>query len=147
MINEITLLHMVVLIWCCVFSRLFSQKILILNTDTSVFFIYWYWYCFSIFHIEYWNWYFSILKAYWILVLLFCTGQCSGVFAIEILGVNLNIQQKIAKILTQSTPIDSKTICTTLCWMLRIMKVSATETPLLCCCFQNDGPKYFINQI
>ena len=67
MINEITLLHMVVLIWWCVFTRLFSQKILILNTDTSVFFRYWYWYCFSIFHIEYWNWYFSILKAYWIL--------------------------------------------------------------------------------
>ena len=68
----------IVLIWCCVFKWIFSRKILILNTDTSVFFRYWYWYCFSIFQIEYWYWYFSILKAYWILVLLFCTGQCSG---------------------------------------------------------------------
>ena len=31
---------MVVLIWCCLFTRLFSRKILILNTDTSVFFRY-----------------------------------------------------------------------------------------------------------
>ena len=31
----------------------------------SVFFKYWYWYCFSIFQIEYW--YFSISKSYWIL--------------------------------------------------------------------------------
>ena len=77
MINEINLLYMVVLIWCCVFKRLFSRKkywywILILqyflDTDTASVF----------FQIEYWYWYFSILKACWILVLLFCTGQCSG---------------------------------------------------------------------
>ena len=62
----------------CFYTILFPEKILILNTDTSVFFRNWYWYCFSILQIEYWYWYFSILKAYWILVLLFCTGQCSG---------------------------------------------------------------------
>ena len=62
------------LTWCFVFTHIFSWKILILNTDTSVFFRYWY--CFSIFQIEYW--YFSILKAYWILVLLFCTGVIKG---------------------------------------------------------------------
>ena len=31
MINEITLPHMMVLTWCCIFTRLFSQK----NTDTE----------------------------------------------------------------------------------------------------------------
>ena len=34
MINEINLVHTVVLIWCCIFKRLFSWK----NTDTQ----YWY---------------------------------------------------------------------------------------------------------
>ena len=61
-------------------GHFFSEKILILNTDTSVFFRYWYWYYFSIFQIEYWYWYFSILKAYGILVLLFCTSQCSDLY-------------------------------------------------------------------
>ena len=45
-----------------------------LTLDTSVFFRFWY--CFSIFQIEYW--YFSISKAYWTLVLLFSTSQCSN---------------------------------------------------------------------
>ena len=61
------------LIWCFVFTHIFSRK----NTDTE--------YCyFSTFQIEYWYWYFSILKQteYWILVLLFCTGQCIAVFSI-----------------------------------------------------------------
>ena len=59
MINEINLLHTVVLIWCCTFKWLFSWK----NADIE----YWYWYCFSIFQIECWYWYFSISKSYWIL--------------------------------------------------------------------------------
>ena len=45
-----------------------------------------YWYCFSIFRIWYWYWYFSILKAYWILVLLFCTGQCSAIILSKDIG-------------------------------------------------------------
>ena len=50
-----------------VFSHFFPERILILNTDTSVFLAYWYWYLFSILQIEYWYWYFSIWKSYWIL--------------------------------------------------------------------------------
>ena len=93
MIYEINLLPMVVLIWCCIFTQLFSRKntdteywywILILNTDTAVFFRYWYWYCFSICKIEYWYWYFSILKAYWILntstFILYWSILCFEVF-------------------------------------------------------------------
>ena len=49
------------------FSLLFPERILILNTDTSVFLAYWYWYLFSILQIEYWYWYFSIWQSYWIL--------------------------------------------------------------------------------
>ena len=41
--------------------------LLILNTDTSIFSTYWYWYLCSIFQIEYWYWYFTIWKLYWIL--------------------------------------------------------------------------------
>ena len=54
---------------CLFFSHFFPERILILNTDTSVFlaYWYWYWYFFSILQIEYWYWYFSIWKSYWIL--------------------------------------------------------------------------------
>ena len=48
-------------------ATFFSERILILNTDTSVFSAYWYWYLVSILQIEYWYWYFSIWKSYWIL--------------------------------------------------------------------------------
>ena len=48
-----------------VFLRCFPKRILILNTDTSVFSAYWY--LFSILQIVYWHWYFSIWKSYWIL--------------------------------------------------------------------------------
>ena len=50
-----------------VFSYVFPESILILNTDTSVFSTYWYWYLISILQIEYWYRYFSIWKSYWIL--------------------------------------------------------------------------------
>ena len=59
----VTPFNLATLIYVCLLNH-FHDKILILNTDTSVFFRYWY--CFSIFQIEYWYWYFSILKAYWI---------------------------------------------------------------------------------
>ena len=63
-----------------VFSRFFPERILILNTDTSVFLAYWYWYLFSILQIEYWYWYFSIWKSYWILntsiFILYWSGLC-----------------------------------------------------------------------
>ena len=68
MINEINLLPMVVLIWCCIFTRSDLYKIISMKK-------YWYWYCFSIFQIVYW--YFSLLIAYWILntstFILYCS--------------------------------------------------------------------------
>ena len=65
-----------------VFHTFFPERILILNTETSVFSAYWYWYLSSILQIEYWYWYFSIWKSYWILntsiLILYWSGLWLG---------------------------------------------------------------------
>ena len=92
MINEINLVHTVVLIWCCIFKRLFSWK----NTDTQ------YWYSVLNTDIQYFlntdidtasvffklntdtdTSVFQNHTEYWILVFSFCTGQVSGYIRLD----------------------------------------------------------------
>ena len=56
--------NLVMRFYVIILTRKYWYWILILQyfLDTDM-----YWYCLSIFQIEYWYWYFSILKAYWIL--------------------------------------------------------------------------------
>ena len=75
------------------------ERILILNTDTSVFFAYW---ClFSILQIEYWYWYFSIWKSYWILVFSFCTGQVSAIMSTWLISIWFQSTTKCTYYLTE----------------------------------------------
>ena len=67
------------------------ERILILNTDTSVFSAYWHWYLFSIPHLntDTDTSVFETITGYGILVFSFCTDQVSGLYVCLFLYVSL----------------------------------------------------------